>query len=126
MAGYRHFSEMPVWEKAHAVVLLVYGVTGGFPEMERFGLTSQMRRAAVSITSNIAEGFGRQTSRDKARFYLHARGSSYEVQSQIYVARDVKYLPTQESADLCNRLDSIIHDLNKIIKTLSTRAQPKP
>lgn len=115
---------MPVWEKAHAVVLAVYGVTGDFPETERFGLTSQMRRAAVSITSNIAEGFGRQTSKDKARFYLHARGSCYEVQSQIYVARDVSYLTADDAANLEHDLGKVIHDLNKIIKTLITRAKP--
>ncbi len=77
MATYKHFPEMPVWQKAHEAVLLVYELTGAFPESERFGLTSQMRRAAVSITSNIAEGFGRQTSKDKARFFLYARGSCY-------------------------------------------------
>jgi four helix bundle protein len=117
---------MPVWQKAHGVVLSVYEVTGAFPESERFGLTSQMRRAAVSITSNIAEGFGRQTSKDKARFYLNARGSCYEVQSQLYIARDVDYLTPKDTAELKQNLDKVIYDLNKIIKTLSTRAQPKP
>jgi four helix bundle protein len=115
---------MPVWEKAHKVVLLVYKLTGAFPDLEKFALTSQMRRAAVSITSNIAEAFGRQTSKDKVRFYLHARGSCYEVQSQSYVARDVNYLIPADFAGLDQSLGEIIHDLNKIMKTLSTRSKP--
>ncbi len=122
--AYRHFTEMPVWQKAHQVVLLVYELTGAFPESERYALASQMRRAAVSITSNIAEAFGRQTSKDKVRFYLHARGSCYEVQSQSYVARDVDYLMPTNFTGLNQSLNEIIYDLNKIIKTLSTRPQP--
>ena len=119
--AYRHFTEMPVWQKAHQVVLLVYTLTSAFPEPEIYALTSQMRRAAVSITSNIAEAFGRQGSKDKTRFYLHARGSCYEVQSQNHVARDVDYLAPADFARLNQSLDEIVHELNKIIKTLSTR-----
>jgi len=121
---YAHFSEMPVWQKAHRVVLLIYELTGRFPDSERYALSSQMRRAAVSITSNIAEAFGRQTSKDKSRFYLQARGSCFEVQSQGYVARDVNYSSQADFARLNQNLDEIIHELNKIIKTLSTRAEP--
>jgi len=120
--AYRHFTEMPVWRKAHEVVLLVYKLTSAFPESEKYALTSQMRRAAVSITSNIAEAFGRRTSKDKARFYIHARGSCYEVQSQSHVARDVNYLTPADLAKLDQALGEIVHDLNKIMKTLSTRS----
>jgi len=112
---------MPVWQKAHEAVLSVYKLTSAFPESERYGLTGQMRRAAVSITSNIAEAFGRRTSKDKVRFYLHARGSCYEVQSQNYVARDVNYLTPTDFAKLDQSLNEIIYDLNKIMKTLSAR-----
>jgi four helix bundle protein len=115
---------MPVWQQAHKVVLLVYKLTSAFPGSEKYALTSQMRRAAVSITSNIAEAFGRQTSKDKIRFYLHARGSCYEVQSQGYVARDLNYLTPADFAELHQRLDQIVHELNKIMKTLSTSPQP--
>jgi len=119
--GYRHFSEMPVWRKGHETVLQVYELTSAFPEAEKYVLTSQMRRAAVSITSNIAEAFGRQSSKDKARFYLNARGSCYETQSQAYAGRDLDYLALEDFTRLNQRLDEIVHDLNKIIKTLSTR-----
>ncbi len=120
--AYRHFTEMPVWQKAHEVVLRVYKLTASFPESEKYALTSQMRRAAVSITSNIAEAFGRQTGKDKTRFYIHARGSCYEVQSQAYVARDVGYMTPTDCTKLNQSLGEIIHDLNKIMKTLSTRS----
>jgi four helix bundle protein len=119
--AYRHFTEMPVWRKGHQVVLQVYELTGAFPETEKYALTSQMRRAAVSVTSNIAEAFGRHSSKDKARFYLNARGSCYETQSQAYVERDLNYLALEDFTGLNQRLDEIVHDLNKIIKTLSTR-----
>ena len=122
--GYRHFAEMPVWQKGHEVVLHIYELTNAFPEEEKYALTSQMRRAAMSITSNIAEAFGRQTSKDKARFYLNARGSCYEVQSQAYVARDLNYLTPAGFAKLHQSLNKIAHDLNKIMKTLSTRPPP--
>ena len=124
--GYRHFSEMPVWQKGHESVLLVYELTAAFPDTEKFGLTSQMRRAAVSVTSNIAEAFGRQTSKDKVRFYLLARGSCFEVQSQSHVARDVGYLHPPDFTKLNQSLGEIIHDLNKIMKTLSSRSQSQP
>ena len=122
--GYRHFSEMPVWQKGHQAALLVYELTSAFPESEKYALVSQMRRASVSVTSNIAEAFGRQTSRDKVRFYLVARGSCFEVQSQSYIARDVGYLSPPGFARVNQCLAEIIHDLNKIMKTLTDRSEP--
>ena len=124
--GYRHFTEMPVWQQAHKVVLSVYELTRAFPDSEKYALTSQMRRAAVSVTSNIAEAFGRQTSRDKSKFYLIARGSCFEVQSQSHVARDVGYLTPETFAKLNQSLGEVIHGLNKIMKTLSNPSQPQP
>ncbi len=115
---------MPVWQEGHKTVLQIYELTGSFPDTERYALASQMRRAAVSITSNIAEAFGRQSSRDKARFYLDARGSCYEIQSPAHVARDLDYLTPADFTKLNQSLNRIVHDLNKIMKTLSTRPPP--
>lgn len=120
--GYTHFTEMPVWKQAHELVLMIYKLTSAFPESERYALTSQMRRAAVSITSNIAEAFGRQTGKDKIKFYLNARGSCYEIQSQSYVARDIHYMTPEEFTQLDHGLGEVIHNLNKIMKTLSTQS----
>jgi len=120
--AYKHFTEMPVWQQAHEIVLLVYKLTATFPESEKYGLTNQMRRAAVSISSNIAEAFGRDTAKDKSRFYTQSRGSCYEVQSQGYVARDLGYLAGTDCTQLDQSLAHVALDLNKIIKTLASRS----
>ena len=87
-----NFTDLFAWQEAHELVVLVYKATRDFPKEEVFGLTSQIRRASVSISSNIAEGFGRRSKIDKARFYVMAQGSLSEVQSQLMVARDIDYL----------------------------------
>jgi four helix bundle protein len=83
------FTEIIVWQKGHELVLVVYKITKTFPSEEKFGLVSQMQRSAVSITSNISEGFGRRTSLDKKRFYDISMGSIYELQNQLIVAKDI-------------------------------------
>ncbi len=120
--SYKHFTEMPVWQRGHAIVLQIYRLTHRFPESEKHALTSQIRRAAVSITSNIAEAFGRQTAKDKIRFYLNAPGSCYETQNQAYVATDSAYLAPSDVAELNQDLERVTHDLNKIMKTLRTHS----
>ncbi len=91
----KKFTDLKVWQEAHQLVLLVYRLTKTFPKDELFGLISQMRRAAVSITSNIAEGFARYSYKEKAQFYSIAHGSLTELQNQLLIARDVGYLETE-------------------------------
>jgi len=86
------FKDLHAWKHAHAVVLEIYKCTKSFPKDERFGLTDQMRRVVVSITSNIAEEFGRLTKKDKSHFYAIAKGSLFELQSQLQIAHDLQYL----------------------------------
>lgn len=86
------FTDLRVWQEGHTLVILIYKETEHFPQREIFGLTNQMRRAAVSFTSNIAEGFTRNTTKDKLHFYAMARGSLVELQNQLLVARDVGLL----------------------------------
>jgi len=86
------FQDLMSWKKGHELTLLIYKLTSSFPDEERFGLVSQIRRSSISITSNIAEGFGRGGFSDKVRFYDMAIGSLYEVQSQLCVAKDIGYL----------------------------------
>lgn len=86
------FTDLVAWQKGHELVLLIYQLSNQFPLDERFGLTSQVRRAAVSITSNLAEGFGRRTPPDKKRFYDMAMGSVYEIQNQLMIARDIQFI----------------------------------
>ncbi len=88
----RSFTDLIAWQEGHKLVLQVYAETKNFPKEEVFGLVNQLRRAVVSITSNIAEGFNRRTEKDKLHFYTMAIGSVGEVQNQLLIARDVKYI----------------------------------
>ena len=86
------FTDLNCWKEAHKLVLMIYQITEKFPSKEQFGLTNQIRRAGVSITSNIAEGFSRSTLKDKIHFYYISQGSVSEVQSQLIIAKDIKYI----------------------------------
>lgn len=86
------FTDLDVWKEAHHLTLLVYQVTNNFPKTEVYGLTSQIRRAAVSIESCIAEGFCRYHFKDRLNFYYEARGSVGEVQSQLITAKDLGFI----------------------------------
>ncbi len=88
----KQFTDLKVWQEGHALVLMIYLITKQFPKEELFGLTSQMRRAVVSVTSNIAEGFGRQTYKEKIQFYYIAQGSLVELTNQIYIVRDINLI----------------------------------
>jgi four helix bundle protein len=92
MGAVQSFTGLHAWKQAHALVLMVYSATKTFPKEEMFGLTNQIRRAAVSISSNIAEGFSRTSIREKHQFYSIALGSLSEVQNQVLIAKDVDYL----------------------------------
>lgn len=88
----KSFTDLHTWQEGHAFVVLIYKMTRNLPADEVYGLKSQMQRAAVSITSNIAEGFSRQTFADKVHFYHMAKGSLTELQNQLLIARDVGYI----------------------------------
>lgn len=88
----KDFRKLKVWEKAHRLVLSVYELTRHFPADERFGLTLQIRRAATSVPTNIAEGCGRSGDRELARFLSIAAGSASEVEYQILLSRDLGYI----------------------------------
>lgn len=109
------FTDLIVWQESHKLVLMIYTVTKKFPKEEIFGLTSQMRRAAVSITSNIAEGFGRRSKKEKSQFYTIARGSLVELESQLLVARDVAYITVSDFEDIRRQVISSHQLLNAFI-----------
>ena len=109
-----NFKDLIAWQKGHQLVLMVYKITKDFPHEEQFGLTNQLRRAVVSITSNIAEGFSRGTYKDKSKFYSMALGSLTEIQNQFLVAKDVGYL----NEDVFNKLDTLTIEMSKIINGL--------
>lgn len=87
-----HFTDLFAWQKNHKLILEIYKITKTFPKDELFGLTSQIRRAAASITANIAEGYGRFHIKDRVKFYLNARGSSTELQNHLILAKDLNYI----------------------------------
>lgn len=93
------FRELTVWQRAMRVVKQIYEITKGFPDEERYGLVAQMRRSAVSIPSNIAEGHTRQTKKEFKQFLAIARGSAAELQTQLMLARDLGYV-TNENYNL--------------------------
>ncbi len=92
----KSFTDLYAWQEAHKLVLMVYRITKNFPRDEIFGLIMQMRRCVVSITSNIAEGFSRSSTKEKIQFYSIAQGSLTELQNQLVVARDVGFLDKEE------------------------------
>ena len=91
----KSLTDLNAYKEAHKLVLMIYKITKDFPKEERFSLIDQLRRAAVSITSNIAEGFSRNTNKDKCQFYALASGSLSELQSQLLIAKDLRYLDQQ-------------------------------
>jgi len=113
------FTDLVVWRKGHALVLDIYKVTKTFPKEERYSLVDQMRRCAVSITSNIAEGFNRQGKREKVQFYYTALASCTELQNQLLVAKDVGYLDSKifkEFAQLTVEVNKLLNGLIRSVK----------
>ena len=108
------FRKLKVWQKAHQLVLLYYELTRRFPKEELFGLTSQMRRASVSIASNIAEGAGRRSNADFARLLHVAQGSASELEYQCLLSRDLEYLSTPQHT----RFEAAIVEVRKMLTSL--------
>lgn len=115
MVQAKTFRDLVVWQMGHRLVLTVYECTAQFPRGEQFGLTSQLRRAAVSITPNIAEGFARKSYKEKERFYLIAHGSLAEVQNQLIVARDISYLSDATFSKIIELAEDVEKLLNSFI-----------
>lgn len=104
----KSFEDLIVWQKAHAFVLATYRTTNTFPKNEIYGLTSQFRRAAVSIAANIAEGFRRRTSPDKVRFLNIAQGSAEECRYYLILARDLGY-------GECSKIEPLLQEVRKLL-----------
>ncbi len=121
MSEIKTFQDLDAWREAHVLVLQMYQETKTFPPDERFGLVSQMRRAVVSVTSNIAEGFSRLSYKEKVRFYYIAHSSLTEIQNQLIISRDVGFL-SEESFTLTWAQSVHVHKiLNGLIKASRLR-----
>lgn len=118
---FKDFTQMSVWQKAYKPAMNIYGITKAYPNEEKYGLVSDMRRAVNSISNNIAEGFGRFESRDKTRFYKISRGSAYEVMNQLILSEGFNFISSETLKELKQNIQEIISELNSIIKTVETK-----
>ena len=115
----RSFTDLDTWKHGHKLVIQIYQLVKSFPAEEKFGLSDQMRRCAVSITSNIAEGFSRKTNKDKTQFYHTALGSLTELQNQLMICRDIGYCDKSVFEDLANQSVTVSKLINGLISYLS-------
>lgn len=116
------FTDLRVWKEAHKLVLAVYQITKIYPKDELFGLTSQMRRAAVSITSNLAEGFTRQTVKEKIQFYYTSIGSLCELKNQTIISKDLVYLSEGSYNEVCSQITVVHKLLNAFIRSVKANS----
>jgi len=119
---YKDFQELPVWNLAMEIGVEIFSLTEDLPRKEDYGLTSQIRRAALSISSNIAEGFGRQQTPDKSKFYIYARGSALETKNQLLYGNNVGYFKIEDIKPLIDLISDVVESLNKLIKSLNSNS----
>lgn len=117
----KEFTDLIAWQEGHKVVLLVYALCKKFPAAEKFGLISQMQRASVSVTSNIAEGFGRRNSREKVQFYYMAHGSLTELKNLLLIAKDVDYISEKDYINISAQLNTSHALLQGLLRVTKSR-----
>lgn len=112
-----YFTDLIAWKEGHKLVMLIYEATKNMPREEIFSLISQMRRAVISITSNIAEGFSRQSYKEKVQFYSMALGSLTELQNQLLISKDINYLSNDAYKKIVEQSDIVHKLINGLIKS---------
>jgi four helix bundle protein len=112
------YKELRVWKQSVNLALEIYRETENFPKHELYGLTSQLRRAAVSVSSNIAEGKGRSSDKELVLFLHHSRGSLLEVETQLFIARELSYIREPRAKLLLGELENVAKALNALINAL--------
>jgi four helix bundle protein len=122
MSVVQTYRDLIAWQKGMELVIAVYRLTEKLPRDERFGLTNQLRRAAVSIPSNIAEGFGRGSDAEFQRFLSIARGSLFEVETQVEIARSLTYFSEHDRSNLMRRTDEVGRVLRGLSKSIDARS----
>ena len=121
MEKIKNFYDLDAWNKGHSLVLEIYKITKDFPQEEKFGITNQLRRAASSITANIAEGFDRYHFNDKIKFYYQSRGSVAEIQSFLLLARDLNYADSEICKNLIEKADEVRQLINGLIRSINNQ-----
>src|SRR3989344_3521675 len=117
----KKFTDLYAWQEGHKLVLMVYKITDKFPEKEKYSIIDQMRRAAVSLTSNIAEGFSRRSSKEKNRFYDMAQASLVELQNQFIISKDVNYIEYKSFGLLANQSVIVSKLLSGLMRSTKDR-----
>ena len=110
----KNFYDLDAWKKGHKLAIDIYKITNNFPKEEKYGIISQLRRAASSVTANIAEGFERYHFKDKTRFYYQARASAAEVQNFLLLSKDLKFI----NIETCRELGEAGNEVRKLINGL--------
>ena len=116
---------MTVWQRAHGLALMVYGLTARFPRNEQFGIVSQLRRAATSVAANIAEGFGRRTTKELLRSLQIASGEMEETRYFLILSRDLGHITRVEFDAASAHCDSVGQLINAMARSLKSRLEPK-
>ena len=117
----KSFTDLNTWKEGHLLVLAIYKMTKLFPSDEKFGLINQVQRASVSITSNIAEGFSRNSNKEKVQFYYTALGSLTEVQNQLLISRDLEYIDSSLFKEISQQTIIVSKLLNGLIKSVKKK-----
>ncbi len=120
----QHYKDLIAWQKAMDLVTALYDATEAFPKRETYSLTDQMRRAAVSIPSNIAEGQAHFSNREFRHFLRHSRGSLAELETQILIAQRRDYLSEPQAAELLRRADEVGRILSGLVNSLKEKSVP--
>jgi|ERR1041385_5110296 four helix bundle protein len=115
------FQDLRVWQQSMTLDELMYSFTKRFPKDELFGIVSQMRRAAVSIASNIAEGKGHKSDKEFLHFLYHARGSLYELETQLMLSKQLEYLSEEQFREAMESIATVARSLTGLVNSLSTR-----
>ncbi len=119
------YQDLAAWQEARVLVRDIYAVTEGFPADERFGLTSQIRRCAVSVPSNIVEGYGRGSKNDYSRFLRIARGSLFEIETQLLLAHDLGYIEDESRIAVQGQIDKVARPLWGLIRSIENTSPPR-
>ena len=117
----KNYKELQVWQKSYKLCLEIYSITKGFPKDEQYGLTSQIRRAAVSLPSNIAEGYGRKTTPDYLRSLYIAYGSYCELETQTLLSGDLGYIKDNDIKELLEKIGDVERMLKALIRALENK-----
>lgn len=119
--AYNSFEDMPVWRKSMDLAVKIFNLTEKLPRKEDYGLTSQIRRSALSVPGNLSEGFGRRHTKDKLNFYYDSRGSLAETKSHLIYGHQTGYFDKKEFVEYSNLIEEIWKELNSLINSLSKK-----